>query len=54
MVEANIPRYYTLEEKEYVAPYYNVRTDYKKFHSANTPIVIDNGMNYPLLCLICY
>ncbi|CAO3614941.1 unnamed protein product [Mucor hiemalis] len=41
MVEASIPRYYTLEEKEYIAPYYNVRNDYKKY--ANSPIVIDNG-----------
>lgn len=43
MVEASIPRYYTLEEKEYTAPYYRPRTDYKKFHTANTTIVIDNG-----------
>jgi hypothetical protein len=41
MVEASIPRYYSLEEKEYIAPYYRTRTDYKQHH--NTPIVIDNG-----------
>lgn len=34
---------YTLEEKEYTAPYYSVRNDYKKY--ANSPIVIDNGSN---------
>lgn len=43
MVEASIPRYYSLEEKEYSAPYYNIRNDYKTFHSLKTPIVIDNG-----------
>ncbi|KAG0784336.1 hypothetical protein G6F57_012168 [Rhizopus arrhizus] len=43
MVEASIPRYYSLEEKEYTAPYYNIRNDYKTFHSLKTPIVIDNG-----------
>ncbi|KAG2230003.1 hypothetical protein BDF21DRAFT_422391 [Thamnidium elegans] len=45
MVEASIPRYYSLEEKEYVAPYYNIRNDYKKYQSTDTPIVIDNGSN---------
>lgn len=44
MVEASIPRYYSLEEKEYVAPYYNIRNDYKKYQSTDTPIVIDNGI----------
>ncbi|KAI8337816.1 hypothetical protein EDC96DRAFT_523423 [Choanephora cucurbitarum] len=43
MVEASIPKYYTLEEKEYIAPYYQPRTDYRKFGSQSTPIVIDNG-----------
>lgn len=46
MVEASIPRYYSLEEKEYVAPYYSVRNDYKKYQAVNTPIVIDNGNIY--------
>lgn len=45
MVEASIPRYYSLEEKEYVAPYYSVRNDYKKYQAVNTPIVIDNGIH---------
>ncbi|KAL4212085.1 actin protein 5 [Rhizopus microsporus] len=43
MVEASIPKYYTLEEKEYIAPYYTVRDDYQHYQSLNTPIVIDNG-----------
>ncbi|KAI7906081.1 actin-like protein arp5 [Cokeromyces recurvatus] len=45
MVEASIPLFYTLEEKDYTAPYYSIRTDYKKHHSLHTPIVIDNGSN---------
>ena len=43
MVEASITRYYTLEDKEYYAPSYYPRTDYKNYQSAKTPIVIDNG-----------
>lgn len=44
MVEASIPLYYTLEEQEYVAPYYNVRTDYNKYQQLHSPIIIDNGI----------
>lgn len=43
MVEASIPKYYSLEEKEYITPYYNIRNDYKEYHSLKTPIIIDNG-----------
>ena len=43
MVEASITRYYTLEDKEYNAPSYYPRNDYKKYQSAKTPIIIDNG-----------
>lgn len=43
MVEASITRYYTLEDKEYSAPSYYPRNDYKNHQSAKTPIVIDNG-----------
>lgn len=35
---------YHLEEKEYDAPYYQIRTDYEdNFFNSNTPLVIDNG-----------
>lgn len=43
MVEASITRYYTLEDKEYSAPSYYPRNDYKNHQSTKTPIVIDNG-----------
>jgi hypothetical protein len=54
MVEASIPRYYTLEEKENITPYYRVRNDYKKYQSNNTPIVIDNGKNLQELKLCSF
>ncbi|CDS05618.1 hypothetical protein LRAMOSA08146 [Lichtheimia ramosa] len=35
---------YHLEEKEYDAPYYQIRTDYEdNYFNTNTPLVIDNG-----------
>ncbi|CAO3597798.1 unnamed protein product [Absidia cylindrospora] len=35
---------YTLNEKEYNAPYYSIRHNYKKeYHGTQTPLVIDNG-----------
>ncbi|KAI9270702.1 actin-related protein, ARP5 class [Phascolomyces articulosus] len=38
------PPVYTLDEKEYDAPYYSIRTDYEdSFLNTKTPIVIDNG-----------
>ncbi|KAI8978477.1 hypothetical protein BDB01DRAFT_273967 [Pilobolus umbonatus] len=43
MVEASIPLYYHLEDKEYTVPYYTVRNDYKKYQNSHTPIIIDNG-----------
>jgi actin-related protein 5 len=43
MVESGLPRFYGLDEKEYPVPYYSVRSDYKKYQTNQTPIVIDNG-----------
>lgn len=41
---------YHLEEKEYDAPYYQIRTDYEdNFFNSNTPLVIDNGAVYYLI-----
>ncbi|KAI8143640.1 hypothetical protein BJV82DRAFT_668679 [Fennellomyces sp. T-0311] len=38
------PSVYTLDEKEYDAPYYSIRPDYESsYMGSNTPIVIDNG-----------